>query len=72
MKELFQGLRYRDGEGGKIRKYEKEAYMYLSVVSFNSKWQYILQVVSLHVFKYSRYVDPASRVSTCVAIHVHV
>ena len=48
----------------KIRKSEKEEY--LSVVRFKSKWQYILQVVSLNVFKYSRYVYPASRVCTCI------
>ena len=48
----------------KIRKYEKEEY--LSVVRFNSKWQYILHVVSLHVFKYSCYVYPASHVCTCI------
>ena len=56
----------------KIRKYEKEEY--LSVVRFNSKWQYILHVhvVSLHVFKYSRYVYPASRVSTCTCTCMYI
>ena len=49
----------------KIRKYMYEKEEYLSVLSFNSKWQYIRHVVSLHVFKYSCYVYPASRVSTC-------
>ena len=49
----------------KIRKYEKEEY--LSVVRFNSKWQDIL-----HVFKYSRYVYPASRVSTCTCTCIYI
>ena len=51
----------------KIRKYEKEEY--LSVVRFNSKWQDILHVhvVSLHVFKYSRYVH----VHACTSNYIY-
>ena len=53
----------------KIRKYEKEEY--LSVVSFNSKWQYILHVVSLQVFKYSRYIQHHMYVHVYILVHVH-